>query len=132
MLDARFRLVCAPGALRDAPADWTRAMLEEGELALMPGSGGLDEIDEVARALGLASVAVVRREPAPDDQAQVVAAHAGELALVWVAPSFSQRSRDWARERGPMTLLVECDGPLAAAERARITRFVAALGRQSE
>jgi hypothetical protein len=51
---------------------------------------------------------------------------------VWSAAGFSDDARRWARERGPMTLLVEASGPLAEDERKRIERFVATLGRQAE
>jgi hypothetical protein len=48
------------------------------------------------------------------------------------APDFSGTVRTWARDRGPMTLLVEVDGALPEVERRRIERFLAILGRQSE
>jgi len=52
--------------------------------------------------------------------------------LVWIAADFSPAARAWARDRGPMTLLVSADGPLSEDERKRIERFVATLGRQAE
>ncbi len=127
-----FRFVCVPAALQDAPAGWARDMLEEGEIALLPDSGGLTAVNEVAHSLDLSSIALVRGERDAARQEETVIAHAGSLPLVWVAPGFSESARRWARERGPMTLLVAADGPLTDEERRRIDRFVATLGRQSE
>src|SRR5579875_785616 len=125
-----FRLVCLPVALGEAPARW--AMLGEGELALLPGAGGLDEVAELAHRLDLLSVELLRGEATPDAQEETVMMFAGSLPLVWVAREFSPRARGWAERRGPMTLLVEADGALSPDELRRIERFVAALGRQSE
>ena len=58
--------------------------------------------------------------------------HTARLPLVWVAEAFSEPVRSWAHDRGPMTLLVESSGALPEAERNRIERFVASLGRQAE
>ncbi len=127
-----FRFVCVPAALQAAPGGWARDMLEEGEIALLPDSGGLPAINEVAHALGLASIALVRGEQDVATQEDTVIAYAEALPLVWVAPGFSESVRRWARERGPMTLLVAANGPLSDEERRRIDRFVATLGRQSE
>ncbi len=132
MAGPSFRFVCLAGALEGAPGDWAREMLREGEVALLPGDGGLAAVNEIAGALELPAVLVVRGEPAADAQEETVIAYAGELPLVWAAAEFSDRARAWARERGPMTLLVEATGPLSPGERARIARFVAVLGRQSE
>ena len=53
--------------------------------------------------------------------------------LDFFAPAeFSDAAREWARDRGPMTLLVAADAPLSGEERRRIDRFVATPGRQSE
>ena len=46
-------------------------------------------------------------------QEQTVIAHAGSLPLIWVGSAFSDAARAWARDRGPMTLLVEVDGALS-------------------
>jgi alkanesulfonate monooxygenase SsuD/methylene tetrahydromethanopterin reductase-like flavin-dependent oxidoreductase (luciferase family) len=59
-------------------------------------------------------------------------AYAESRPFVWVAAEFSDAAREWARDRGPMTLLVAADAPLSDDERRRIDRFVATLGRQSE
>ena len=59
-------------------------------------------------------------------------AYADTLPLVWVSDAFDDETTNWAHARGPMTLLVQADGPLSDDERRRIDRFVATLGRQSE
>ena len=51
---------------------------------------------------------------------------------MWIAPEFSDDARGWARDRGPMTLLVDTGAGLTDDERRRIERFLAILGRQSE
>jgi hypothetical protein len=107
-------------------------MLREGEIALLPGDGGLAAIDDVARALDAVSVAVVRGEPDAEHQERTVIQYAGVLPLVWVGAGFSDAATRWAHDRGPMTLLVQTDGALSDDERRRIDRFVATLGRQSE
>jgi len=127
-----FRFVCVPAALADAPGGWARDMLEEGEIALLADSGGLEAVNGVAHALDLPSIALVRGEGDAARQEETVIAYAGSLPLVWVAPGFSESARAWARERGPMTLLVAAEGSLTDEERRRIDRFVATLGRQSE
>lgn len=132
MADPTFRFVCVPSALSGAPGSWARDMLREGEIALLPGPGGLPAVDEVARSLGLVSITVLRGEESAAAQEQTVTAYAGSLPLVWVGGQFSDAARAWARDRGPMTLLVEADAPLSDEERRRIDRFVATLGRQSE
>ena|ERR1700761_3206555 len=127
-----FRFVCVPSALTGAPAGWARDMLQEGEIALLADAGGLEAVNQVAHALALPAVALVRGEPDAARQEETVIAHADSLPLVWVASGFSESARAWARERGPMTLLVATGGPLTDDERRRIDRFVATLGRQSE
>ncbi len=127
-----FRLVCVASALQASPGGWARDLLEQGEIALLADSGGLEAVNDVAHALELPSIALVRGEPDGSAQEETVIAYAEALPLVWVAPGFSESARGWARERGPMTLLVAADGPLTDDERRRIDRFVATLGRQSE
>src|SRR3954452_17525226 len=117
MADPIFRLACVPAALDGAPEGWATALLAEGELALLAGAGGLDAVDAVAHALGLVSVPLVRTEPDAAAQERTVQAYAGAFPLVWVAAAFSQEARRWARERGPMTLLVDADGPLPEDDR---------------
>lgn len=132
MADPVFRFVCAPSALSDAPGAWARDMLREGEVALLPQPDGLVAVDAVARALELFSIAVIRGEATPAAQEETVMAFAGTLPLVWVAADVGAAARAWARDRGPMTLLVAADGGLPVPERRRIDRFLATLGRQSE
>jgi hypothetical protein len=127
-----FRVVCVSAALDGAPAGWAAEMLRDGDVALLVDEHGLEGINRVAHALDAETVSVVRTEPAPERQDRTVMAHAGALPLVWLGHAFSDPVRAWARDRAPMTLLVEVDGPLPADERARIERFVALLGRQSE
>jgi hypothetical protein len=132
MVASSFRFVCVPAALAGAPAGWPGEMLRDGEIALLADDGGFDALNEVMHTLGLTSVPLIRAEESPEGQQQTVIAYAGSLPLVWVAQSFNDASTKWARDRGPMTLLVTTDGPLPAEERRRIDRFVASLGRQSE
>lgn len=132
MADPSFRFVCVPNALAGAPAGWAREMLREGEIALLPDEGGLAAINDVAHDLGLASVPLVRGEDSPLRQEETVMAHAENLPIVWVSAGFGDAATAWARDRGPMTLLVTADAPLSEEERRRIERFVATLGRQSE
>jgi hypothetical protein len=106
-------------------------MLEEGEVALL-GSEGIDAVNSVAHDLGQTAIALIRAESSDELQDETVIAHAGSLPLVWVARSFSDGVRRWARDRGPMTLLSESGDGLDQDERRRIDRFVAMLGRQSE
>jgi hypothetical protein len=127
-----FRVVCVPAALQGAPAGWAIEMLHDGHVALLADSSGLDGVSAVAHALGTESVSVLRSEDTPARQDETVMAHAGSLPLVWLAPGFSDPVRTWARDRGPMTLLVEVDGGLADETRRVIERFVASLGRQAE
>ncbi len=129
--EPRFRFVCVPSALAGTPAGWARDMLEEGEVALL-ASDGLDVINQVAHELGQIAITLVRTETDPAQQDQTVMAYADTLPLVWTAPDFSATVREWARDRGAMTLLSEAAGPLGAEERRRIDRFLAILGRQSE
>ena len=132
MADPSFRFVCVPNALAGAPAGWAREMLREGEIALLPDEGGLAAINDVAHDLGLASVPLVRGEDSPERQEETVMAYAGSLPIVWVGAGFGDAATAWARDRGPMTLLVTAAAPLSEEERRRIERFVATLGRQSE
>ncbi|HEY1567099.1 MAG TPA: hypothetical protein VGF68_08785 [Solirubrobacteraceae bacterium] len=132
MAEPSFRFVCEPDALAGAPSGWAQEMLQDGEIALLAGNGGLEAINAVAHDLGLVSVPLVRGEDSAQRQEQTVMAHAENLPLVWVGASFSDAAAAWARDRGAMTLLVAASGPLAEDERRRIERFVATLGRQSE
>jgi hypothetical protein len=130
--DALFRLACAPAVLDSAPAGWVSTMLEEGELAVLADGGGLDAITALAHALDLVTVPLLRAERTPEQQEATVITYADAKPLVWVAASFSERAADWARRRGPMTLLIESDGPLSQDERKRVERFAVILGRQAE
>ena len=132
MADPLFRLVCAPGILDGAPEGWVSAMLEEGELALLVDGGGLDAISAIAHRLDLVTVPLLRTEETAELQEQTVMSYAGSMALVWVAPAFGEKAAAWARDRGPMTLLVETAEPLSDDERKRVERFVVILGRQAE
>jgi len=127
-----FHLVCAPGILDGAPEGWVGSMLEDGELALLVDGGGLDAISAVAHRLDLVTVPLLRTEATAAEQERTVMSHAGSKALVWVAPEFGADAVTWARDRGPMTLLVETAEPLSDDERRRIERFVVILGRQAE
>ncbi|WP_205698755.1 hypothetical protein [Conexibacter sp. SYSU D00693] len=132
MSDPIFRMVCVPGALLGTPEGWAADLLTEGELVLAAGPGGLEDVDRVLHALDFWTAKVVRTEADTATQEQTVMAYTSRYALVWVAPSFSDKAREWATRRGPMTLLVETDTTLPDAERSRIERFVALLGRQAE
>lgn len=131
MADPRFLFISAPSAISGTPAGWARDMLEEGRVALL-GAEGIEAVNSVAHYLDQTAIALVRIEPTDELQDETVIAHAGSLPLVWVAEDFRDRVRNWARDRGPMTLLSESRGPLDEDERRRIDRFVAILGRQSE
>lgn len=132
MAEPSFRFVCVPDALAGAPSGWAREMLQDGEIALLTGDGGLEAVNAVAHDLDLMSVPLVRGEESGKRQEQTVMAYAENLPLVWVSAGFGDGATAWARDRGPMTLLVAAGGPLAEEERRRIERFVATLGRQSE
>lgn len=127
-----FRLVCVPSALDGAPAGWAAEMLCDGDVALLADDSGLDGINTVAHALGVATISVVRSEETAEQRDATVIAHAGSLPLVWLGAGFSDSVQAWAHDRGPMTLLVEVDGALSDDERRLIERFVALLGRQAE
>ncbi len=127
-----FRFVCPPSAIVGAPAGWAAQMLIDGQMALLADDGGHARIDAVAHDLDAFTVSVVRTEATAVEQEQTVIAHTATLPLVWVGPVFSERVRAWARDRGPMTLLVEIDGPLPDDQRRRIERFVTLLGCQAE
>jgi hypothetical protein len=120
--DSLFRLVCSPSALDG----WGATLLETGELGLIADAGGLEAVTEAARGLGLPAITVVRSE---DD---AVKQYAADRPLIWAAAAFGDATHRWARERGPMTLLVEADGALTPEDRRRIERFVALLDRQAE
>jgi hypothetical protein len=130
--DPIFRLVCVPGALDEAPEGWASKLLRQGEIALLVDAGGLAAIDAAAHKLGLRTVPVVRTEQTAAAQEETVIGYAESLPVVWVARDFSPSTRAWAHDRGPMTLLVEAEGPLEADARGRIERFVGWLGRQTE
>jgi hypothetical protein len=132
MDDRVFRLVCSATALEGAPEGWARMILSQGEIALVIDDGGLETINALARALELVSMPVLRSEATAELQEHTVMRHAARMPLVWVADTFGEEVRGWARDRGPMTLLVENSGALPEAERQRIERFVASLGRQAE
>jgi hypothetical protein len=127
-----FRLVCVPAALDGAHEGWAAGMMRDGEIALLIDDGGLDAVNAVAHALDAPTVSIVRAEPDTAAQESTVRAWAASLPLVWIGPEFSEAARAWARDRGPMTLLVEVRGQLSDDERRRIDRFVAILGRQTE
>jgi hypothetical protein len=132
MAEPSFRFVCVPEALAGAPSGWAREMLRDGEIALLVDDGGLEAINGVAHDLGLVTVPLVRGEDSAQRQDQTVMAYAENLPLVWVSAAVGDGAAAWARDRGPMTLLVPAAGPLSEEERRRIERFVATLGRQSE
>ncbi|MCW3010497.1 MAG: hypothetical protein JWO90_901 [Solirubrobacterales bacterium] len=127
-----FRMACPPGVLASAPPDWPSQLLREGNVALLPDASGLDAVDAVARALDINTVRLFRREANPEEQEATVMRWAEHMPLLWIGASFGTVAREWAVRRGPMTLLVEANGPLAEEERRRIDRFVASLGRQAE
>lgn len=129
--DPLFRLVCAPGTLTSSPAGWAAEMLQDGEVAVTVDEGGLAAVDAAARTVGLTAIPVVRGETTPEAQERTIMAHAGALALIWIAPSFSDEARRWAEKRGPMTLLVTVDGELPEAERRTVERFTAILSGQA-
>jgi hypothetical protein len=131
MSDLLFRLVCPPAVLTGSPDGWAAEMLQGGEVAVLVDEGGLSTIDAVARTLDATTVSVLRTEDSPAAQERTVMQHAGDLALIWVAPSFGDEARAWAQDRGPMTLLVELDGALSEQERRRIERFVSILSGQA-
>jgi hypothetical protein len=132
MPSALFRLACTAGNLDGAPEGWVATLLEEGELALLVDGGGLDAISAVAHRLDLVTVPLLRVEEAAEQQERTVMRYAGSMALVWVAPSFGEAATSWARDRGPMTLLVQAGAALSDDERKRVERFVVILGRQAE
>ena len=127
-----FRLACTAGVLGEAPAEWVSTMLQEGELGLLVDDGGLEAIMALAHALDLVTVPLLRAEDEPWRQDSTVMSYAESKPLVWIADDFGEAATRWAHQRGPMTLLVETDGPLSDDERRRIERFVVILGRQAE
>ena len=84
------------------------------------GSGemGTDLVTQGSLMQGVEVVAISTRRPHTAREALTIA--------------FGDDARAWARDRAPMTLLVEHDGALPEDERRRIERFVAILGRQAE
>ncbi len=132
MADPLFRLACAPGVLAAAPDGWVAAMLEEGEVALLADDGGLDAITALAHELDTVTVPLLRAEDTSEQQEATVMTYAAAKPLVWIAASFGDAAQDWARKRGPMTLLVETAGALSDDERKRVERFAVILGRQAE
>lgn len=118
--------------LDSAPPGWVETMLEEGEIAVLADAGGLDAITALAHALDLVTLPVLRAEQTPAEQEATVRAYADGKPLVWITSSFGEDARRWAQQRGPMTLLLEADGPLSEDERKRVDRFVVILGRQAE
>ena len=131
-MDEVFRMVCAPAALATAPTAWSVDTLRNGDIAWLADDGGLEAIFDAAHRLDLIAISIIRREQTADAQEQTVISFAGSFPLVWIAGGFSEHARQWSRDRGPMTLLVECDGPIPDDERARIGRFLALLERQTE
>ncbi len=127
-----FRMVCTPAALAGAPQGWAAETLRDGELALLVDDGALEAINAAAHALGLVTVSIVRQEETTSEQAQTVIAFADSFPLVWVSAGLTDSERAWARERRPMTLLIDTDGALPDTERGRIERFLALLARQTE
>ena len=132
MADPVFRLVSFANVLAATPQAWARELLADGEIALLGGDDGLAAVDRVAHHLDLVSVPLLRGEETASARDETVIAYAGAMPLVWIAPTFSGRVTVWARDRGPMTLLVAADAALPDDEQRRVARFVAALGRQSE
>jgi hypothetical protein len=132
MTDTVLRLVSFAEVLADTPQAWARELLADGEIAVLGGEGGLADVDRVAQHLDLVSVPVLRGGESPTAQDEIVIAFAGSLPLVWIAPAFSEHVVAWARDRGPMTLLVTADGALPQDEQRRVARFASSLGRQSE
>lgn len=131
MSDPLFRLVCPPATLTGSPEGWAVEMLQDGVVAVTADAAGLPAVTDAARTLGATALPVLRDEATADEQERTIFTHAGALALVWVAPGFSDEARAWAQKRGPMTLLVEADGELSADERRRVERFVSILSGQA-
>ncbi|HET9102680.1 MAG TPA: hypothetical protein VFN55_04950 [Solirubrobacteraceae bacterium] len=130
--DTTYRLVCAASALAGTPAGWAAETLRDGAITLLPDQGGLDAIDAAARTMDQVEVSVLRRAGGDAEQEREVMAFAGGMPLIWVAAQFSDAARSWARERGPMTLLVIAAGALPEDELTRIARFVTLLARQTD
>ena len=132
MSEAAYRIVCTPSVLATTPDGWAAEILRDGAVSLLPDAGGLDAIDAAAAALGQVEVSVLRREADAGAQEATVIGFAGHLALIWVMPAFSEHAREWARRRGPMTLLVSAGDALPTDELGRIERFVTLLARQAD
>ena len=127
MRDPLFRLICVPDVLASAPDGWAEGLLTDSELALAPSGDDLAAVRAVGRALDRPAIAVLR-----DDEDATAQAFAANLPIVWIAPSFSDAAQEWARRRGPMSLLVASSGALDDEDRRRIERFVGILDRQAE
>lgn len=125
-----FRLICPPTAFDAAAPGWATDMLTDGEVALELEGCEIEAINAAAHAFGYRTVRVLRIETSQAAKDETIITHADALPLIWIAPAFSDRIRRWAQERGPMTLLLEADGPLPEPELGRLTRFVALLARQ--
>lgn len=125
-----FRLVTSPAALDGAPEGWASDVLTDGNVTFLTDEGGVDAISAAAHALGAEAVMVLRHEATQPLQEQTVRKHAHGLPLVWIGAGFSDEARQWAKDRGQMTLLVENEGPLDDETRGKIARFIAILGRQ--
>ena len=132
MADSLFRLACSAGNIAGAPEGWLASVLEEGELALLVDDGGFGAVSDVAHALDVVSLRVLRTEDGAEEQERSVMRYAASMALIWVAGSFSELAVEWAHDRGPMTLLIETSEALTVDERKRLERFVVILGRQAE
>lgn len=129
---ATYRMLCTASALAATPEGWAAATLGDGAVSLLPDDGGLEAIDAAARVLRTVEVSVLARAQDAGAREEAVIGFAGSLALIWVAPTFSRRAREWASARGPMTLLVQAAGELPPAELGRIERFVTLLARQAD
>lgn len=127
-----FRLVTRAAALDGAPDGWATDVLTDGHVTFLADDGGIDAISAASHTLGAEAVMVLRHESSRGLQEQTVRRHAHGLPLVWIDATFSDEARQWAKDRGQMTLLVENEGALDDAERGKIARFIAILGRDAE
>ncbi len=125
-----FRLVTRAAALDGAPEGWATDVLTDGNVTFLADEGGIDAISAASHTLGAEAVMVLRHEATRTLQEETVRKHAHGLPLVWIDGGFSDEARQWAKDRGQMTLLVESGGPLDDEERGKIARFISILGRQ--
>ncbi|MBJ7472243.1 MAG: hypothetical protein JHD16_13135 [Solirubrobacteraceae bacterium] len=132
MSTPNFRLVTSPAALDGAPEGWATDLLTDGHVSFLIDEGGVDAISAAAHTLGAEAVTVLRHETTAALQEKTVRTHAHGLPLVWIGAGFSDEARQWAKDRGQMTLLVESEGALDEEERGKIARFIAILGRQTD